>query len=807
MNKSYKIDKITLTAFRGISYESTLDFKDITILCGENGTGKSSFVNAFEYAFSKKIDHLSRKTIDKEKSTVHHGCDKKDMSIKVDFSNGKSLRLKKTKDDELKEILDNEYIKNASFILNRKNLLKFIDGTQSKRYEALMELCGFKKLIKQQSVLSKTFSNIENELTNKNDEYNDKKLHLSNVLVADDSLSYDESLNELNTLLKKNNLHQVDKSTNISQYLMDFQVERTNVLKEVIKDFNIYYDNLNLEELDEELNLLLKNYERVIYDNFKSTNDLIPILEKSSKFIGENDLDKCPICESDIDSNTLVPKMNNKINDLKEKNYNFTQWKNNLNEYIVKLKKLINILDNLDAMVVSTNEFISESVNLDDLIDDFDKIKETIILYLRNFSFNKEKLQLEELSSNLFDLMNTGEMIDYDKYIFKNLNQKADILKDNLFDYYELTSDNTELLVIYDALLDLDKLNELNSQIGDLKKKKHIAKITFETFKESKEKFINQIINDIKEDIKLFYEYIHGDDEITAPDIQLTDTNFVDVYLKSFGENVDPRSYASEGHLDSLGLCIFLAFNKEFNPIPFIVLDDVIATVDMGHKEKIARLLIEELVDNQVFITTHSKLWEEQLRRLTQLSPKQVKSYEIISWNVTEGPIFAEPLGAEEKIEKYLSPKNYDLNAAGNTARRYLEYMLKQICRINRLKLPYVDQPDLNSMFTRAMGDTRSAVKGTPLKNFYDDVWKDLDKQRFMANVLSHDNINFDEVSYAEVKSFCDAVINLRKAVTCEKDGYFLIFDKQNKKLRCTGAKCKENMDMDSFFKTEANEQ
>ena len=168
-------------------------------------------------------------------------------------------------------------------------------------------------------------------------------------------------------------------------------------------------------------------------------------------------------------------------------------------------------------------------------------------------------------------------------------------------------------------------------------------------------------------------------------------------------------------------------------------------------------------------------------------------------WNREEGSILAEPINIEDKIEKYLSKENYDLNAAGNTARRYLEYILKQICRTNKLKIPYVTQPDLNSFFSLAMADTKKAVRNTPLEEYYKEVWDDLNKLRFMANVLSHDNINFNEVSYSEVKSFCEAVINLRKAVTCNEDGNFLIFDKYHQRLNCSRLRCTVSLNMNDF--------
>ena len=60
--------------------------------------------------------------------------------------------------------------------------------------------------------------------------------------------------------------------------------------------------------------------------------------------------------------------------------------------------------------------------------------------------------------------------------------------------------------------------------------------------------------------------------------------------------------------------------------------------------------------------------------------------------------------------------------------------------------------------------------------------------------------MNGENIKENTAKKFCDAVINLRKAVTCEKDGHFLIFDKAGKRLKCSGGRCSENLDMNSFL-------
>ena len=86
--------------------------------------------------------------------------------------------------------------------------------------------------------------------------------------------------------------------------------------------------------------------------------------------------------------------------------------------------------------------------------------------------------------------------------------------------------------------------------------------------------------------------------------------------MESFGrEGEDPRALTSEGHLDSLGLCIFLGFVKKFNAgCSLIVLDDVVSTLDAKHRENICKLLLEEFRDKQLIITTHDEVWYKQLR-------------------------------------------------------------------------------------------------------------------------------------------------------------------------------------------------
>jgi len=161
--------------------------------------------------------------------------------------------------------------------------------------------------------------------------------------------------------------------------------------------------------------------------------------------------------------------------------------------------------------------------------------------------------------------------------------------------------------------------------------------------------------------------------------------------MESFGlVGEDPRALISEGHLDSLGLCIFLAFVKAFDKgCPLIVLDDVVTTIDADHRDRIAELLLTEFKDYQLVITTHDGIWYEQI--LNAQRAQNVQSYfrnmKITRWDVNLGPIMSSYKPEWEKILERL--ENNDKNAAGNEARIYLEWLLKRICEELKVPVPF----------------------------------------------------------------------------------------------------------------------
>ncbi|WP_458453098.1 AAA family ATPase [Methanobrevibacter sp.] len=776
MNPKLKVHTLNVKSFRGISQEISLQLGDITIIKGENGTGKSSFVNAIEYLFSNDLAFLKNKTINTNRAAFNYLADKDDAKIELRFTRKKYVKFEHSHRENspvFDEILKNNYIKSASFILNRKKLLQFIDGTQGDRYKAVMDLCGIDKIDKIQSAISSSKSTIKKELENITGMHDDKLADLSMMLAGRDDLSFDECVEKVNELLESNQKNTITDDMDFDEFIDNLDLSQLSVISAKINDFHKLHARADIRGLDLKLSNVLKGYESIASSNLKTSRSLLKTLKTSYDYIELTNSDKCPLCENTIDPTEILESITGKINAIDEDNSSFNNWKG-------QVQTLIN----------EVGLEIENAKNLNSLIDDINKLANDI---LPNFTYDN----LIDFKDDLAEFIEFNKVLsDFNKYSFQPLHNEITAIAKSLIDY-EKSQNLDDLTQMYNAIFTIRDLKELDKRIETLSRQYIKVSKTFEVFINSKEQFIRDMISEIRHDIKTYYEYIHGDDLIAAPDIKLTGPKLIDVYLNSFGEMVDSRSYASEGHLDTLGICIFLAFNKKFNEIPFIVFDDVLTTVDLPHKKRIAKLIVEELTDYQFLITTHSPLWADELKVFCNEANRNHIVHEFIDWSLDEGPIIAKQLNAEDKIFKYLSNDHQDLQAAGNTARRYLEYTLKEICIMNKVKVPISDRYDVNSLFEDAKRHTLRVVRGTSVEPYYVHVWGEINKTRNIANKLSH--YNPDNLPKNDVVKFCEDVINLNHAFKCKCGKSFLKLDPVSHKMICSNEHCREAVDMNAF--------
>ncbi len=165
-----------------------------------------------------------------------------------------------------------------------------------------------------------------------------------------------------------------------------------------------------------------------------------------------------------------------------------------------------------------------------------------------------------------------------------------------------------------------------------------------------------------------------------------------------------PGAYHSEGHQDGMGVCLYLALMKRLlgDRFRFAVLDDVVMSVDRGHRKEFCRLLKTHFPDTQFIITTHDKVWAKQMR--TEGLVESRGGVTLQNWSVETGPIVEQATGVWDKIESDVI--RGDTPAAASRLRRHMEYVSGELADQLGARTPF------RGDFSYDMGDLLPAVIG-----------------------------------------------------------------------------------------------
>ena len=759
---NFKLKDIEIKSFRGIK-NYTLDFNNKSlVLVGENGSGKSSIVNAFEFLFTGKVESLSGKqAIKHDTSLVHIGDNPEDLSVKANINNSEIRRTLQESPEDNDIIYD---FKNGSFLLNRQKLLSFINKTPKGKYDRITSLIDFGELDEIETTLNRTQKSFKNKLKLKKEELDKKIESITDIYNYDLDKVYDK----INETLVKNDLEQISSETNLKRFLKDFSkkdFEKTNQLSDLINLIDV-----DVESVAGEFEKLLENYEKSTLYELKSTNNLISILNKSSDYLEVESPENCPLCGKKIEPKQVLNRISREKKQLSENERTLKDWKNDYKQFSNRLNNLNSTLNTIENILADFKEY-EFRFSLDELISDLDKLA----------SF---EIPLSKINSNA--------LIELDDE-FTKLKQKIESDFDKLNDI----ENQNELNNVYDVIYKLLEKETLESEVKIVQKEFDLASQTYELFKTRKQKALEETIEKIQSRVSQYYNFIHEDEEFNTPQIKAPKSSGISLDLNFKEIIADPRSYSSEGHLDSLGLCIFLAFAKEFNEYEFIILDDIISTVDLGHKERVATLLLTEFKDYQIILTTHNKLWFRQLKNYVH-NYKLGNDYifaEIRHLDSATGPNLTRNMFSKELIDKYI--EFGDTFAAGNAIRRYLEYVCERVCRINQIPIPLKEHymvDDYMRVIKPYFLDSKLLKSSDETKTYYEKVLNILDSSRYMGNILSHDDDANLDVTLNEVVKFRDAVMIFERSMQCWQCNAYLKFNVKEKKAECSRERCLESL-------------
>ena len=192
------------------------------------------------------------------------------------------------------------------------------------------------------------------------------------------------------------------------------------------------------------------------------------------------------------------------------------------------------------------------------------------------------------------------------------------------------------------------------------------------------EEELNTLYDEVQEDFSAFYRAINEDDEskftakLTPSEGKLDfDVNFYERGL------FPPGAYHSEGHQDSMGVCLYLALMKRLfgDQFTFALLDDVVMSVDSGHRYQFCKLLKTHFPQTQFIITTHDRLWAEQMKSAGLITAKTSIAFH--SWTIDMGPLVEAGQDIWDEIASALGKGKVEVAAAA--LRHHLEYVSRHL--------------------------------------------------------------------------------------------------------------------------------
>lgn len=795
-----KIKSISIKGIRGVKDSITLPLNEKSaLLYGDNGTGKSSISDSIEWFYTDKVSHLSGSEIDLKDALRNSYLTENDTSsIALTYNRNvfdatKSLLNKRGKlvtelsnstEDFQKYYSDSE---NENLLLRYQFLRDFIDQTKGDKLKFLSDIIGFSEVTKTKEVLKKGFNAIKSEIKTQNFEaqISTQKQTLIDKIKAAVSQEKDlfQKINEiikpLNTGINVNSIGDIDTLLNhIKKPANTKQLTELQFLENANNTFSTLKGEI--EFIDSEYQKYFTEFNKIADDVQSIMQTFLAELLKSGETVLAKKFhtdESCPLCLQPKNIGELKTDIQKRLKEIEEsskKKAAFDLSKQSVANIITERLKRIEVIANNILLSEPENETIKNAV---------EELKAKLSEYQK--AANEKVTSGNKLSSSDTLILTEANFKIQDDISKRIETIQAVIKNDNSTELY------ANISAAKDAFL---KIKQFESDKRKLEHQKNSLELIYNEFVKRQKEGLESFINTFSSYVNDFYQYMNPGElfqEIRIVTIgEDEELNGITIEYKYNDTWVSPpQKYFSESHLNCFGISFFLASVIAFNKInKFIVLDDVISSFDTNHRQRFANLLFEKFGDYQIILLTHEAEWFSYVR---QLAKKKSWLIGEIKWTEPKGTHLDEkPTDLKELIERELA--NSSVDTLGNPVRKYLEFILKDICLNLDVKVSF----RLNDINEKRMPDELlNELKSKINKNGGADIKAKipvLDRvtnSSLLGNLLSHDNpfnpkIGDLKAFWADIKEF-EQIFNCQQTDCKRPKVSIKNYDNVAKKIRC----------------------
>lgn len=245
---------------------------------------------------------------------------------------------------------------------------------------------------------------------------------------------------------------------------------------------------------------------------------------------------------------------------------------------------------------------------------------------------------------------------------------------------------------------------------------------------------------------------------------QTTASLDIDIKLKN-GKIVVPNQIFSEANYDLLVLLLYISIIRvgaSKGQSKILIIDDVLQSVDSTIRQKFINYVLSEFSDWQFFITTHDRLWLNQLRYSFQRKGLQIKEFVIDKWSFENGPVIF-----EQKVSKYDDSLDVAIKSKNKTIIASMAgVLLEKICQNLSISLEVSIHRKKDDKYT--IGDLWPGIKKIFKKHEITSIIEKIDTLLIIRNLIgAHYNEWAQSLSDQEVEEFAYYIQCFYKKVFC----------------------------------------
>ena len=745
-----RIEKLSLAGFRGASNSVDISFdpdKPITMIFGENGTGKSSIIDAIDFVCNKEFGSVAERSGTKPREhIVALKSEAKDLRVLLKHG-GSSWTA--TLEKGAPSVAGAGTPPRAR-ILRRGQIQKVINAPAGERYKELQDFIVPPKVETAENALRDCVKSLKDEL----DRAVFAKTHAEEQLrgfwtgagsPGKDCFSWAKERTKENEV----GLTAIATEAKTLLSVMDKAQASVDSWTAAFKSHSDAVGKL------EKARVALAAAEAA------QESDLVELLTAAQRYLPKAaKADECPLCErSGISLEALLKRISERLEAMKR----LVLLKKELDAASNLAEKTSSVLEHARGGVVTTARELAKSLEKS-------KLSEVATLKLDWTQYPAMRAASEpEISDAVMKEAQKLQLTSKACHAGVKARQEAAAREAN------------QLGMIKRALASVEEnTKKAEGVAGRLKRGEAIRQIVENRRKD----FVEGILGAISGEVGDLCEKIHPGEGIKT---RLYLNPKTRGSLECDGEfqgvkGLPPQAYYSESHLDTLGVCIFLALTKKFGGKDMIVvLDDVVTSVDAPHMGRFLDLLLDQAEHfGEIIVATHYRPWLERVRH-GDIPKASVQVLHLGHWSLARGIRYANEKWPIQELRESMETVPLKRQAVASDSGIILERLLDWLTYLYKCPAPRKYEPEytLGELLNCFGKKLRSALKveihndgkpltEIPLKSFFEV----LGEFAWIRNqVGAHWNPSGFDVPDADVLNFAQKTIEFADALICAKCG------------------------------------